>query len=129
MLLRSVQYALKERFYGTIKQEEIYFVGSYPDLTSAEQEISAYIEYYNDSRPHQALWNFAPNYVHQINNKSLILAELEEMRFAAKNRRREYWSLVETVEFQKRQIERFQRDLVKNQARENLSNLSKLEKA
>jgi hypothetical protein len=33
------------------------------------------------------------------------------------------------VEFQKRQIERFQGDLVKNQVRENLSNLSKLEKA
>jgi transposase InsO family protein len=126
---RPTDNALTERFYGTIKQEEIYLVGSYPDLTSAEQEISAYIEYYNDSRPHQALWNFAPNYVHQINNKSLILAELEEMRFAAKNRRREYWSLVETVEFQKRQIERFQGDLVKNQVRENLSNLSKLEKA
>ena len=91
--------ALTERFYGTIKQEEIYLVGSYPDLTSAEQEFGTYIEHHNESRPHQALWSFAPNYVHEINNKSLILAEPEEMRFAAKNRRREYWSQVETVAF------------------------------
>jgi hypothetical protein len=121
---RPTDNALTERFYGTIKQEEIYLVGSYPDLTSAEQEIGTYIEYYNESRPHQALWNFAPNYVHEINNKSLIFAELEEMQFAAKNRRREYWSLVETLAFQKRQIERFQGDLVKNQVRETLSILS-----
>jgi hypothetical protein len=31
-------------FYGTINQEEIYLVGSDPDLTSAEEEIGTHMD-------------------------------------------------------------------------------------
>jgi len=36
---RPTDNAITERFYGTIKQEEIYLVGSYPDPRSGWQEI------------------------------------------------------------------------------------------
>jgi transposase InsO family protein len=101
---RPTDNALTERFYQTIKQEEIYLVGSYPDETAARQEISRYIERYNTERPHQGIWNFIPAYVHAVNNKSLILAELEALKFQAKRRRREYWALRETIDFQKKLI-------------------------
>ena len=42
--------ALTERFYGTIKQEEIYLVGNYPDEISAREEIGRYLERYHHSR-------------------------------------------------------------------------------
>lgn len=48
---------ITERFYGSIKQEEIYLVGSYPDEKSAREEIGRYIKYNNNDRPHQALIN------------------------------------------------------------------------
>tara|TARA_B100001059_G_C17575308_1_gene447102 strand:+ start:229 stop:705 length:477 start_codon:yes stop_codon:yes gene_type:complete len=66
---RPTDNAITERFYGTIKQEEIFVVGSYPDETSAREEIEDYIDFYNEDRPHQALWNFKPNEVHEVNNK------------------------------------------------------------
>jgi putative transposase len=97
---RPTDNAITERFYGTIKQEEIFVVGNYPDLRSAKDEIGSYMAYYNDRRPHQAIWNFTPNYVHRAKNKSEVLAELEAMKFATKARRREYWSLVEMLEMQ-----------------------------
>ena len=53
--------ALTERFYGTVKHEEIYLVGNYPDETSAREELGRYIEFYNRSRPHQALLNPGAN--------------------------------------------------------------------
>ena len=73
---RPTDNALTERFYGTVKQEEIYLVGNYPDEISAKEEIGRYIESYHHSRPHQSLINFTPAHVHQLNNKSLLLAEL-----------------------------------------------------
>jgi len=50
---------ITERFYGTVKQQEIYLVGNYPDELSAGEEIGRYIGFYNQSRPHQALSNFS----------------------------------------------------------------------
>jgi hypothetical protein len=35
---RPTDNALTERFYGTVKQEEIYLVGNYPDEISAREE-------------------------------------------------------------------------------------------
>jgi len=99
---RPTDNAITERFYGTIKQEEIYLVGSYPDIVSAREEITKYIEYYNTRRPHQALWNFVPAHVHAVNNKSLILAELQELKFLARRRRQEYWSLFDTYQMQRK---------------------------
>ncbi len=49
---RPTDNALTERFYATVKQEEIYLVGNYPDEISAKEEIGR-IESYHHSRPHQ----------------------------------------------------------------------------
>jgi putative transposase len=88
---RPTDNALTERFYGTIKQEEIYLVGNYPDEISAKEEIGRYIEHYHYHRPHQALMNFTPAHVHELNNKSLLLAELKEMKQKTRERRKEFW--------------------------------------
>lgn len=88
---RPTDNARTERFFGTIKQEEIYVVRNYTDELTAREAIEKYIHYYNEERPHQALWNFTPGYVHQINNKSLILAELKKLKRDSKARRKAYW--------------------------------------
>lgn len=89
---RPTDNALTERFYGTVKQEEIYLVGNYPDETSAQEEIGRYIETYHRSRPHQALFNFTPAYVHEVNNKSALLGELTELKRRTRERRKAYWA-------------------------------------
>ena len=88
---RPTDNAITERFYGTVKQEEIYLVGNYPDELSAREEIGRYIEFYNQSRPHQALYNFTPAHVHEVNNKSALLQELNEMKSKTRERRKAYW--------------------------------------
>jgi transposase InsO family protein len=88
---RPTDNALTERFYGTIKQEEIYLVGNYPDEISAKEEIGRYIKHYHHHRPHQALMNFTPAHVHEQNNKSRLLAELKEMKQKTRERRKEFW--------------------------------------
>jgi putative transposase len=75
---RPTDNALTERFYGSIKQEEIYLVGNYPDQISAREEIGRYIESYHYTRPHQSLMNFTPAHVHELNNKSRLLDELKQ---------------------------------------------------
>jgi len=89
---RPTDNALTERFYGSIKQEEIYLVGNYPDEISAREEISRYIERYHHHRPHQALMNFTPAHVHQVNNKSRLMAELQEMKRKTRDKRKAYWT-------------------------------------
>lgn len=89
---RPTDNALTERFYGTIKQEEIYLVGNYPDEISAQEEIGRYIESYHHHRPHQALMNFTPAHVHEVNNKSRLLAELKEMKRKTREKRKEFWT-------------------------------------
>jgi len=88
---RPTDNALTERFYGTIKQEEIYLVGNYPDEISAREEIGRYIEQYHHQRPHQSLMNFTPAHVHEVNNKSKLLAELNEMKRKTREKRKAYW--------------------------------------
>ncbi len=88
---RPTDNSIMERFFGTIKQEEAYLVGNYPDETSAREELGRYIEFYNNERPHQALWNFTPAHVHEVNNKSLIIEELQELKRQTKEKRRNYW--------------------------------------
>ena len=88
---RPTDNALTERFYGTIKQEEIYLVGNYPDELSAREEIGRYIERYHHQRPHQSLKNFTPAHVHEVNNKSRLLAELQEMKRRTREKRKAYW--------------------------------------
>lgn len=88
---RPTDNAITERFYGSIKQEEIYLVGNYPDERSAREEIERYIAHYNHRRPHQALMNFTPGYVHQVNNKTVLCQERQALKRAARERRRLYW--------------------------------------
>jgi transposase InsO family protein len=88
---RPTDNAITERFYATIKQEEIHLVGDYPDERSAREEIGRYVGYYNTDRPHQSLLNFTPDHVHQVNSKTALLDELKQMKKEARKRRKEYW--------------------------------------
>lgn len=88
---RPTDNAITERFYGTIKQEEIYLVGQYPDEQSAREEVGQYITYYNTQRPHQALMNFSPAHVHNVNNKTALVNELNELKRQARETRKQYW--------------------------------------
>jgi len=88
---RPTDNALTERFFGTVKQEEIHIVGSYPDEQSARYEIGNYIGSYNTERPHQGLWNFTPAFVHETNNNTLLLEKLAQLKYEAKMKRRLYW--------------------------------------
>ena len=88
---RPTDNALTERFYGTVKQEEIYLVGNYPDEISAREELGRYIETYNQIRPHPALFNFTPAHVHQLNNKSTLLQQLKDIKRKTREKRKAYW--------------------------------------
>jgi putative transposase len=88
---RPTDNARTERFYGTIKQEEIYLVGDYQDEITANEEIKKYIEFYNDERPHQSLWNFTPSQIHESNNKTANLNALKELKIKSWTKRKEYW--------------------------------------
>jgi transposase InsO family protein len=89
---RPTENAITERFYGTIKQEEIYLVGDYQDEITARQEIGKYIDWYNEKRPHQSLWNFTPQMAHEINNKTEMLSMLKALKKKAWTERAEYWA-------------------------------------
>lgn len=89
---RPTDNALTERFYGTIKQEEIYLVGNYPDELSAREEIGRYIWSYHHRRPHQSLNNFTPAHVHEVNNKSQLWAELQQIKRNTREERKAYWT-------------------------------------
>ena len=88
---RPTDNAITERFYGTIKQEEIYLVGNYPDRQSAVEEITGYSRRYNVERPHQSLWNFTPARVHVLNNKTKLLQELAQIKRQTLENRKKYW--------------------------------------
>jgi putative transposase len=97
---RPTDNALTERFYGTVKQEEIYLVGNYPDEISAREELGRYIDSYHHSRPHQSLMNFTPAHVHQLNNKSLLLHQLQEMKKTTRDKRKAYWAKKQKIDQQ-----------------------------
>ena len=63
----------QERWYRTVKQEEIYCYPTYPSKEIARESLARYIEEYNEKRPHQALWNYTPAYVHRLGNKTKLL--------------------------------------------------------
>ena len=73
------------------KQEEIYLVGDYQDEVTANDEIKKYIQFYNDERPHQSLWNFTPSQIHETNNKTENLNALKELKIKSWTKRKEYW--------------------------------------
>jgi len=88
---RPTDNARTERFYRTIKQEEIYVVGDYQDLPTAKETIGDYMTWYNEKRPHQALWNYTPWLAHETNNKSFMIAALKKLKRKTWEDRREYW--------------------------------------
>lgn len=88
---RPTDNAITERFYRTIKQEEIYIVGDYQDEKTAREVIGEYINWYNSERPHQTLWNFTPQMAHEKNNKTELLKVLRELKRRTWTDRKEYW--------------------------------------
>lgn len=88
---RPTENAITERFYRTAKQEEIYLVGDYQDEVTAKEELKNYMNWYNNKRPHQALWNFTPRLAHEINNKTEMLKMLKQLKQKAWTERKEYW--------------------------------------
>ena len=88
---RPTDNARTERFYGTIKQEEIYLVGDYQDEETANVMISKYMNYYNNERPHQSLWNYTPHQVDVMNNKTELLKQLKCLKIKCWTERKNYW--------------------------------------
>lgn len=88
---RPADNARTERFYGTIKQEEIYLAGDYQDEETANHEIAKYMNYYCNERPHQSLWNYPPKYVHELNNKTELLNQLKALKIKCWTERKNYW--------------------------------------
>ena len=88
---RPTDNARTERFYGTIKQEEIYLVGDYQDEETANMMISKYMNYYNNERPHQSLWNYTPNQMDIMNNKTELLKQLKCLKIKCWTERKNYW--------------------------------------
>jgi len=63
-----------------------------PDPTGFfSYEIGNYISSYNTERPHQALWNFTPAFVHEVNNNTILLEKLSQLKYEAKMKRKLYW--------------------------------------
>ena len=77
----------QERWYRTVKQEEIYCYPTYPSAEVARLSLSRYIRYYNEDRPHQSLWNYPPGYVHRLGNKTKLLAQYKTMVQLVKEQR------------------------------------------
>ncbi len=86
---RPTDNARQERFYRTLKQEEIYCHDSYHSVESARSNIAKYIDYYNNKRPHQALFGYPPDYVHKRGNKTGLMNEYTANVALAKEKRRE----------------------------------------
>jgi len=76
---RPTDNARQERWYRTAKQEEIYCYPTYPTVEIARSSLGRYIRHYNEERPHQALWNYAPGHVHRLGNKTHLSAHYKTM--------------------------------------------------
>ena len=84
---RPTDNARQERWYRTAKQEEIYCHGDYSSIEIARQSMARYIEEYNELRPHQALWNYTPGFVHRLGNKTLLIQHRRKMIQIVKEQR------------------------------------------
>ena len=79
----------QERWYRTAKQEEIYCYPTYPSLELARLSLARYIQFYNEQRPHQSLWNYTPGCLHRLGNKSELVSHYKQMLQIAKEHRRQ----------------------------------------
>ena len=84
---RPTDNARQERWYRTVKQEEIYCYPTYPTEKIARHSLEKYIYQYNERRPHQALLNFTPGYVHRLGNKSVLYAQYKKQEQIVKEQR------------------------------------------
>ena len=84
---RPTDNARQERWYRTAKQEEIYCHVDYPSQEVARRCMARYIEEYHEVRPHQALWNYTPGFVHRLGNKTLLLQHRRRMIQIVKEQR------------------------------------------
>ena len=86
---RPTDNARQERFYRTLKQEEVYCHDGYVSLDSARTSIGYYIDYYNETRPHQSLFGYPPAVVHSCGNKTRLLEQYRHNVENAKQKRRQ----------------------------------------
>lgn len=77
----------QERWYRTVKQEEIYCYPTYPSEEIARSSIAKYIRFYHEERPHQALWNYTPRFVHRLGNNTELLEHHRAMVRIVKEQR------------------------------------------
>jgi putative transposase len=84
---RPTDNARQERFYRTLKQEEIYCNSDYLSPENARSAIARYIEHYNETRPHQALFGYTPAAVHTTGNKTRLVEEYRQRVRLAKEER------------------------------------------
>jgi transposase InsO family protein len=90
---RPTDNARQERFYRTLKQEEIYCRPDYLSIDSARHCIACWIEYYNEIRPHQALSGYTPGILHRTGNKTKIMEEYRKQVALAKQKRHHVYLL------------------------------------
>jgi putative transposase len=84
---RPTDNARQERWYRTVKQEEIYCYPTYPTEEIAREALAKYIYQYNEQRPHQMLLNYTPGYIHQVGNKSVLYAQYKKQVQIVKEQR------------------------------------------
>jgi len=87
---RPTDNARQERFYRTLKQEEVYCHDGYLSLETARSSIGQWIQYYNEVRPHQALFGYPPAFVHRLGNKTQLLEEYRRNVEKAKQKRKQW---------------------------------------
>lgn len=84
---RPTDNARQERWFRTAKQEEIYGYPTYPSVEIARNSLAKYIQRYNENRPHQALLNYTPGFVHRLGNKTKLLTLYQQsVRFVKEQR-------------------------------------------
>jgi putative transposase len=84
---RPTDNSRQERWYRTVKQEEIYCYPTYPSEEIARSSIAKYIRFYHEERPHQALWNYTPRFVHRLGNNTELLEHHRAMVRIVKEQR------------------------------------------
>jgi putative transposase len=88
---RPTDNARQERFYRTLKQEEVYCHEGYVSLESARAGIGHWINYYNEVRPHQALFGYPPAVVHETGDKTMLQEDYRQKVLMAIQKRRQEW--------------------------------------
>jgi putative transposase len=84
---RPTDHPRQERWYRTVKQEEIYCCPTYPTEESARSSIAKYIRFYHEERPHQALWNYTRGFMHRLGNDTELLEHHRTMVRIVKEQR------------------------------------------